>query len=46
MSPGMETSYYGASCFALPDGKECRGNVVIYRLMLTKPILEAGVNPD
>lgn len=36
MSPGLETSYCGAGCFALPEGKQCRGNVVIFRLMITK----------
>jgi hypothetical protein len=30
MSPGLETSYYGASFFALPAGKECPGNIVIF----------------
>jgi hypothetical protein len=34
MSPGLEPSYYGAGCFALPVDKVCRGNVVIFRLML------------
>lgn len=36
MSPGLETSYYGAGCFPLPEGKSCRGNVVIFRLQITK----------
>jgi len=36
MSPCMGASYYGAACFALPSGKVCRGNIAIFRLMLTE----------
>jgi hypothetical protein len=35
-SPGLELSYYGRACFNIPPGKECRGNLVIFRLMAKK----------